>query len=741
MYGFVLSAGLFFDMTSLIIASNRLPVTISDTIIPSSGGLVSALKGYCREYDFKWLGWAGGAVEDERRQQQIAEELRNTYNYHPLFISEEDVQAYYTGFSNTSLWPLLHYLPNYARYEKKWFEAYKRINLLFAEHLERLAPNGSLVWVQDYHLMLVPELLHEMRPDLRIGFFLHTPFPSYEIFRCHPNRRELLEGLLGADLIGFHTSGYLRHFRSTVLRLLGLESQINIISNKNHNVTIGVYPISVPADTFLDELASAQYARHLEEYRSSYAGKQVVIGVERLDYTKGIPRRLEAIEMFLEQSGRKDVIFIFINVPSRESVPAYRALRREIEHKVSQINGKYASISYIPVHFIHQSVDFSRLCALYSLADVAMVTPLVDGMNLVAKEYLLCKADGNGVLILSEFAGAAQELPQASIVNPYDVEQMAGSLEAALNRSRAERQKRIEPMRRRILRYNAQRWAADFIQDLSTVEKRRRRTDKAQIIGPHDIMSLAVQDRWALFLDYDGTLIELQNNPPDAYPSANLHDLFSRMAQIPDLEVFLLSGRPQEDMQEWFDGYGFHLIAEHGSYYRPPAADAWVTFKPDTDLNWKTRVHDVLIHYADTTPGTFVEEKAASLVWHYANAEPDFAGWKAHQLVVELQEMLSNLPVQISHGRKIVEVQSMFINKGVIVQHLKQSAGFDHILYAGDDESDETMFRIAEEGDLSIKVGEGVTAARFCVFTPGAMRRFLSEFLNQLDASPRSEKR
>jgi trehalose 6-phosphate synthase/phosphatase len=738
MYGFVQSAGLFFDMASLIIASNRLPVTISDTIIPSSGGLVSALKGYGREYDFKWLGWAGGAVEDQRRQQEIAEELRNTYNYHPLFISEEDVQAYYTGFSNTSLWPLLHYLPNYARYEKKWFEAYKRINLLFAEHLERLAPNGALVWVQDYHLMLVPELLHEMRPDLRIGFFLHTPFPSYEIFRCHPNRRELLEGLLGADLIGFHTSGYLRHFRSTVLRLLGLESQINIISNKNHNVTIGVYPISVPTDTFLDELASAQYARHLEEYRSNYAGKQVVIGVERLDYTKGVPRRLEAIEMFLEQSGRKDVIFIFINVPSRESVPAYRELRREIQHKVSQINGKYASISYIPVHFIHQAVDFSRLCALYSLADVAMVTPLVDGMNLVAKEYLLCKADGNGVLILSEFAGAAQELPQASIVNPYDVEQMAGSLEAALNRSQAERQKRIEPMRHRILRYNAQRWAADFIQDLATVEKRRRRTDKAQIIGPHDIMSLAVQGRWALFFDYDGTLIELQNNPPDAYPSANLHDLFSRMAQIPDLEVFLLSGRPQEDMQEWFGGYGFHLIAEHGSYYRPPGADAWVTFKPDTDLSWKTRVRDVLIYYADTTPGTFVEEKAASLVWHYANAEPDFAGWKAHQLVVELQEMLSNLPVQISHGRKIVEVQSIFINKGVIVQHLKQSAGFDHILYAGDDESDETMFRIAEEGDLSIKVGEGVTAARFCVFTPEAMRRFLSEFLNQLAASPRS---
>lgn len=716
-------------MSSLINVSNRLPVTISDTITPSSGGLVSALEGFRQENDFKWVGWAGGPVQNEQRRRELTEALRNQFNYYPLFISREDIDAYYTGFANTSLWPLLHYLPNYARFEQNWFEAYKKINRLFAERIAGLATDSSMVWVHDYHLMLVPNLLRELRPDLHIGYFLHTPFPSYEIFRCHPHRLELLEGLLGADLIGFHTSDYLRHFRSTVLRLLGLESEINTISNINHDVTIGVYPISVPTEKFLQEMASANYSQHLEVYRRTYAGKQVVIGVERLDYTKGVSRRLEAIETFLRHSGRKDVVFIFINVPSRESVAAYRELRREIEHKVSRINGNYGSISNMPVHFIHQSVDFSRLCALYSLADVAMVTPLVDGMNLVAKEYLVCKPDGNGVLILSEFAGAAQELPQASIVNPYDTEQMAETLENALNRSPKERQVRLDPMRRRILRYHARRWAQDFIRDLSSVEKQHRMAGKARTIDPQQFTPLSAEGRWVFFLDYDGTLAELRNNPPDAFPSQALQDLFSQMAQLPNLMVFLLSGRLRENIDQWFGDYGFHLVSENGYYYRSPTSRKWVALEPEIDLSWQERVHDILLQYADTTPGSFVEEKAASLVWHYVNVEPDYGGWKAQQLVVELQEMLSNVPVQIHHGRKIVEVQSIFVNKGISVNQLKSTVRFDHALYAGDDESDETMFSTAGENDLSVKVGDGDTAARYRVPSPEAMRQLLARFL------------
>ena len=716
-------------MTPMINVSNRLPVTIKDRIVPSSGGLVSALEGYRSENDFKWIGWSGGPVENRERRDRITEDLKRRFNYVPLFIAPEDIQAYYTGFANSSLWPLLHYLPSYAQFNSKWTAAYEKVNALFARTVARHAPPGALVWVHDYHLMLVPGLLRELRDDLRIGFFLHTPFPSYEIFRCLPNRRQVLEKLLGADLIGFHTSGYMRHFRSTVLRVLGHESEINTIPLADHDVNLGIYPISVPANKFLEQMKSEAYTAYLKEYRSLYAGRKVVLSVERLDYTKGVPRRLGAIERFLERSGRKDVVFIFINVPSRESVAAYRDLRRRIEHKVSQINGTYADIHTIPVHFIHQSVNFAQLCALYSLADVAMVTPLIDGMNLVAKEYLVCKPEGDGVLILSEFAGAAQELYHASLVNPYDIDQMAQTLEEALDRPAARKRKRLAPMRKRVLRYNAQRWAQEFIRDLGNVQKLPTEDNHTPLIQPPRFMELVNEHRLALFVDYDGTLTDLRSNPLDAEPDAALRELFDQVARTPGVTFFLLSGRLREEMDQWFDGYGFYLVAEQGFYYRPPDANDWQAYEVPLDMQWKQGAREILVHYEDMTPGASVEEKAASLNWHYANADPEFGAWKARQLMEELQGMFSNLPVELHHDRKTVEIFSVFVNKSAVVQYLRTTHPIERAVYAGDDHTDEAMFRTAEEHDITIKIGAGESEARFRLPTPNALRRLLAAFL------------
>lgn len=718
-------------MTVMINVSNRLPVTIDDTVTPSSGGLVSALEELRKEHDFKWIGWAGGQVDDPIRQREITEELEKQFNYYPLFLSEDDIQAYYTGFANSSLWPLLHYLPNYARFDAQWMAAYEKINRLFARTVAHHAPENALVWVHDYHLMMVPGFLRELRDDLRIGFFLHTPFPSYEVFRCLPNRRPLLEHLLGADLIGFHTSGYMRHFSSTVLRIMGFESDVNSIALKDHNVTLGVYPISVPVEKFLDELNSDAYKEILQTFRKAYEGKKVVLSVERLDYTKGVPRRLEAVDLFLERSGRKDVIFIFINVPSRESVAEYRNLRKSIEHKVSQINGRHADINSIPIHFIHQSVNFSQLCALYSLADVAMVTPLVDGMNLVAKEYLLCKPEGEGVLILSEFAGAAQELYQASLVNPYDIDQMATVLDDALNRPPAQQRKRLEPMRQRVLRYHARRWAKDFVSDLAATEKRRPLEHTPPLLQPDTLVELIDEQQLALFIDYDGTLTDLRNNPLDAEPDRELYELFDQIADAAGVQMFLLSGRVREEMDQWFDGFGFYLIAEQGYYYRSPDRSQWRPIAGPYDLQWKERAREILVHYEDMTPGSFVEEKAASLNWHYANAEPDFGAWKAHQLVVELNEMFSNFPVEIHHARKTVEIFSVFVNKASTVQYLRELNHFRRAVFIGDDHTDEEMFRTAALEDITIKVNGADTNAQYRVPNPRALRRLLSIFLSQ----------
>ena len=286
-----------------------------------------------------------------------------------------------TVAKSASLWPLLHYMSTYSRYEKGWFETYRKVNEYFAKVVLTLATPEDLVWVHDYHLMLLPELLRRENPKLNIGFFLHTPFPSYELFRCHPDREALLKGVLGADLIGFHTYGYLRHFRSTALRVLGLESEVNCIAHDNQKTHVGVYPIGIDSDKFTQTLHSMEYQKYLMDYRETYRDRKVILGVERLDYTKGIPRRLDAIEQFLARSKRReDVVFILVAVPSRGEVREYRELLELVEGKVGRINGKYATVKNIPIHFMYRALSFSELCALYSLADVAMVTPLIDGI-------------------------------------------------------------------------------------------------------------------------------------------------------------------------------------------------------------------------------------------------------------------------------------------------------------------------------------------------------------------------
>jgi len=725
-------------MKSLIIVSNRLPVTIGKTIEKSSGGLAHAMEGLGNSYDLKWVGWAGGVVDDPAEREKITAELAERFNYIPIFLNKQDVDEYYTGFSNSSLWPLLHYMSPYARYGQGWWQTYQKVNRMFADAVLDFVQQGDTVWVHDYHLLLLPSYLREKGPDLRIGFFLHTPFPSYELFRCHPNREELLQGMLGANLIGFHTFSYLRHFRSTILRLLGMESEIDRILQESHNTTIGVHPIGINSTRFLRELQSDEYRNRYNEYKQNYQDKKIVLSVERLDYTKGIPRRLDAIERFLSQTDqRDDIVFIFINVPSRKSVLEYQQLLEELQGKVGSINGKYATIQNIPVHFIHKSVDFSGLCALYSLADVAMVTPLIDGMNLVAKEYLACQREKNGVLILSEFAGAAQELPNALIVNPYNINEVAQAIDQALQLSEEQKQKMIEPMKERVVKYDAGYWAASFFKDLAA------QFDRVPLPSlPSDTKDISVEaigpllqaERAAFFLDYDGTICELKRKPEDAVPTREIEALFVRLEAQKNLDIYLASGRKREDMDHWFSRYRFNLIAEHGYYYKHHNAAEWIVFDTQADLSWKNKIIEIFQLYTGTTPGSSIEEKTSSVVWHYRNSDPEFGNWKANQLVAELYEMLSNLPVEIHHGPKIVEVGSIQLNKGTSLGHFVQLNNYDAVLCAGDDETDESMFRYTDDTEMfSIKVGGGTdTLARFRISGPKAFRAFLSDMLDNM---------
>jgi trehalose 6-phosphate synthase/phosphatase len=722
-------------MPTIINASNRLPITLGETLQRSPGGLVAALEGFdVSGASQKWIGWPGGTVAEPAAQAALKAQLESEFGCFPIFLSEQEVSDYYHGFSNSSLWPILHYMPNYVRHEAAWWDAYRAVNHRFANVIADTAADDDVVWIHDYHLMLLPAILRAKRPNLRIGFFLHTPFPSYEIFRCHPQRSELLEGLLGADLIGFHTFGYSRHFRSAVLRVLGLEPEMDYIAHGGRHTHIGVYPIGINATKFEEELASDRLRKQIAEYREVYKDKKLVLSVERLDYTKGIVHRLEAIDRFLENYPEKNrICFIMISVPSRGEVPEYQNLLDQVEHLVGRINGRHATVDNVPVHFIFQSVDFTELCALYCMADVAMVTPLIDGMNLVAKEYVACQRDGEGVLILSEFAGAAEELFDAIVVNPYDIQGVAEKLRHALELSSTTRSGRMRHMRERVLRNDAKYWARTFLRDL--VAKEHHDETPVEVDAAAEDLVAEVRNAKgakALCLDYDGTLREFVADPDAAMPTPQIRDILTEFQRIPAVDVYLVSGRRRDDLESWLADYSFTLIAEHGYAYRPSGSTEWLDVVPNVDLTWKEQVLRVFRHYEDSTPGSWVEQKQASMVWHYRRSDPEFGRWKAKQLVGELYEVISNLPVELHHGKAIVEVCSMHISKGAALERLCSEKPYDLVLCAGDDQTDETMFAARLPNLVSIKVGPGDTVAKYRIASPQLLRQVLQRLVESI---------
>lgn len=689
----------------------------SDTLLGSSD----------KKYQVQRIGWTGEPAPDHEQRAQLARELKTARQQIPVFLEPEEIRQYHDGFCHTSLWPILHYLSGQADYQQQWFEAYREINERFAEIVaERYRP-GDIIWVHDYHLMLVPKLLRERLPEARIGFFLHTPFPSYELFRCHPNRTELLTGMLGADLIGFQTFGYLRHFRSTVLRLLGIESDIDQIVRDEAITSMGIYPVGIKTDMIAKARSSEDYKNNLKEYRDTFAGKRIVLSVDRLDSSQGIQKKLRAIEKFLAEhpAERDNVMFILLVSATGAHSNDVRKLVHDIEHAVGRINGRYSKVDNIPVHYLNRSVPFIELCALYSLADVALVTPLMDGMNIIAKEYIANKEDADrGILVLSEFAGVSEELFNAIRVNPYDTDEVSEAIERAINMPAEEQRKRLDSMIERILGYDAARWATTFLRDLEAT--RQEHDDKTQALDESIIQRFREPNtRKALFLDYDGSLREFVDSPEDAVPSDELLETFRAFDERDDLDVFIVSGRDQNFLEKHFGSFKITLVAEHGFFFKRPG-QPWETMVGDLDLSWKDTIARIFEFYSMSTPSTKVEEKRSALVWHYRQADPEFGAWKAASLIGELTETISNLPVAIHQGQKIVEVSSQHVSKGMAVARFMNENNYDLMLCAGDDKTDETMLYFDDENVITVKVGDKDTDAAYRASSPQSFRKFLA---------------
>ena len=478
-----------------VVVANRLPVDMerlpdgSTTWKRSPGGLVTALEPLLRRRRGAWIGWPGVPDAGDEPIEQ------DDMHLCPVNLSAADVAEYYEGFSNATLWPLYHDVIVKPTYHREWWDTYVEVNRRFAEATAKSAAQGATVWVQDYQLQLVPKMLRMLRPDLTIGFFLHIPFPPVELFMQMPWRAEIIEGLLGADLVGFHLPGGAQNFLILARRLVGantsratvgVRSRFGEVNVGFRTVKVGAFPISIDS-TALDQQARSRAIRQrAREIRNELGNpRKILLGVDRLDYTKGIDVRLRAFSELLDEKrvNSEDTVFVQLATPSRERVDSYKVMREDIERQVGHINGEHAEVGHSIVHYLHRPVPREELIAFFVAADVMLVTPLRDGMNLVAKEYVACRSDLGGALVLSEFTGAAAELRQAYLANPHDLEGVKDAIEAALEQSPEEGRRRMRALRRQVLAHDVDRWARSFLDALSS-EPSAERTIRSESDQP-----------------------------------------------------------------------------------------------------------------------------------------------------------------------------------------------------------------------------------------------------------------
>jgi trehalose 6-phosphate synthase/phosphatase len=567
----------------LVIVSNRLPFTVClkdglPCFEVSSGGLTSGLCSYleraaasaAQRLDFVWVGWPGASVPPEH-QAAVSQHAGATFNASPVFLPEESVERFYHGFCNRTLWPLFHYFPSLTRYEQEYWDEYKRVNQVFCDALLDVLRPDDLVWIHDYHLMLLPRLIRERFPDLAIGFFLHIPFPSFEVFRLLPGtwRSEIIEGLLGANLIGFHTHDYTRYFPGCVLRTVGCEHQLGTLTLRDRVVKVDTFPMGIDFEKFARAARCAETEAGVAKLRDKCLGQRVIFSVDRLDYTKGLINRLRGYELFLKRnpSAHGKVVFVLSVAPSRTGVGAYQRIKQEIEQSVGRIVGAYGNVRWTPLIYQYRNLSFDEIVVMYRLCDVALITPLRDGMNLVAKEFVASRPDQTRVLILSEMAGAAKEMGEAIIISPFHASEIALAIEQALAVPAEEQVKRNAIMQERLRRYDVNRWADDFIQALLATQKADAAQRARALMGKaHTALVQQYQTaaHRALLLDYDGTLVPFVGQPNLARPDAELLGLLSALGADPANEVLIVSGRPRGDLEEWFGHLPLALVAEHG---------------------------------------------------------------------------------------------------------------------------------------------------------------------------------
>nr|WP_319398104.1 bifunctional alpha,alpha-trehalose-phosphate synthase (UDP-forming)/trehalose-phosphatase [uncultured Carboxylicivirga sp.] len=732
-------------MSKLHIVANRLPYSINKKddeieLVASVGGLATGMKSVYEDYGGKWIGWSGLNSDDlDEQETKKIDSLLGDKNCVTVPLSEDEILEYYEGFSNKTIWPLFHYFTQYVDYTPANWETYKKVNQRFADKVLDVCEEGDTVWVHDYQLLLVPEMIKSKKPGVTVGFFLHIPFPSYEVFRILPWRMELLKGMLGADLLGFHIYDYERHFISSVRRLYGYEINFNQINLEDRVIKVDAYPMGIDYDKFVNAATEVMHKsiqersdlhNELEKYFLMAPNRRLVLSIDRLDYSKGIPQRLRAFGTFLRQypEFRGKVTMIMLAVPSRGHVEEYQLLKKEVDELVGNINGEFGKVNYVPVWYFYRSLPFENLIELYNSCDVALITPLRDGMNLVAKEYVASRINGTGSIVLSEMAGVSKEMGEAITINPINEEEIAEALHKALTMPVSEQKERMTLLQNRIRRYSIFKWAGEFVDDLNKVKEVQKEFLAKKIsktVYKEIDEKYAKAKKRAIFLDYDGTLTGFHKNPLEAKPNEELFDILKRLIADERNTVTIISGRDRYTLEKWFADIPINLICEHGVWLRR-IGEEWETLTK-VNNDWMPMIRPILERFVDRTPGSFIEEKNYSLVWHYRKAEPEQSEIRANELKDELIGLIGNLNLEIMEGSKVIEVKNGGINKGIAALQFIKNQKFDFITAIGDDWTDEFMFRELPNKTISIKVGLKRTAANYKLESVEAVRGFLKK--------------
>lgn len=727
-------------MSRCLLVSNRLPVSYNanqNIFIPSSGGLVSAIKSLDSTkigFDFEWMG----ILTDDINQENINLLKTNPVGNlpcHPIIIPKNTYHSYYNLYCNNVLWPLFHYERNMVKHNQDGWLSYIEVNHLVADAIIKESKDDDVIWIHDFQLLLVPGLVKDRRPNLKVGFFLHIPFPSSEIFRELPQRKEILYSLMKCDQVGFHDLSYLNHFRSSIQRVLG-----ELPSNER---TWGVYPISIDTEHFRTLRDLAETKEFIVKYSEKKQKTKWILGIDRLDYTKGLLLKLSAFKTFLKRypEEKEKVQLVQVVIPSRTEVQEYKVLKGKIEQLVSSINGQFGSPNWMPIQYIYHSVSEPELSALYQLSEVLHIGSRRDGMNLVSLEYVMSQQDNYpGVILLSEFAGAHSTLSYAMSINPWNITETAQRMKEALHHPENKKKQEMGLMKDFLHKYTSSDWAKIILRDLLVDQKINESTQGLPREGKFEWMDQLRGKKILIFCDLDGTLAPILNNPKEVRLTEKTVELLQEVARNKNCEFVVVSGRDKEFLEEQFidNDFEFPLAACHGAYSYSPKDHSWHNQIPHDSTNWKESVKEILDLYTLRTPESFIEDKGHAITWHYRNSPREFADFLANKLFFELEEALSGQPVQINRGKKVIEVKSIHANKGYFVQQwiLTKNKRPDVVVAIGDDTTDEDMFNVLQDRkDLQpycIKVGKEQTHAHYFIKEQTSVNIFLQNFLSSV---------